>query len=133
MCGISITRRINAIDKIQHRGIESVQIAEGGWFLGHVRLPIQTEPGDRMAQPIELAGNNGWLLYVGEIYNYPTRYSSDVEYLRDLFGSSCLEDIIYEANNWEYAGTGRVKLLLSPTLSERSNSTTTNSGKSARR
>ena len=101
MCGISIARRINAIDKIQHRGIEFTQIAEGGWFLGHVRLPIQTEPGDRMAQPIELAGNNGWLLYVGEIYNYPTRYSSDVEYLRDLFGSSCLEDIIYEANNWD--------------------------------
>ena len=101
MCGISITRRVNAIDKIQHRGIESVQIAEGGWFLGHVRLPIQTEPGDGLAQPIELAGNNGWLLYVGEIYNYPTRYSSDVEYLRDLFGSSCLEDIIYEANNWD--------------------------------
>ena len=101
MCGISITRRINAIDKIQHRGIESVQIAEGGWFLGHVRLPIQTEPGDGLAQPIKLAGNNGWLLYVGEIYNYPTRYSSDVEYLRDLFGPSCLEDIIYEANNWD--------------------------------
>ena len=101
MCGISITRRANVIDKIQHRGIEFAQIAEGGWFLGHVRLPIQTEPGDGLAQPIKLAGNNGWLLYVGEIYNYPTRYSSDVEYLRDLFGSSCLEDIIYEANNWD--------------------------------
>lgn len=45
MCGISITRRANAIDQIQHRGIESAQIAEGGWFLGHddvrfaLRLP----------------------------------------------------------------------------------------------
>ena len=101
MCGISIARRANAIDQIKHRGIEFTQIAEGGWFLGHVRLPIQTEPGDGLAQPIELAENNGWLLYVGEIYNYPTRYSSDVEYLRDLFGSSCLEDIIYEANHWD--------------------------------
>lgn len=106
MCGISITRRANVIDKIQHRGIEFTQIAEGGWFLGHVRLPIQTEPGDRLAQPIELAGNNGWLLYVGEIYNYPTRYSSDVEYLRDLFGAqvpgiNCLEDILLEANHWD--------------------------------
>ena len=55
MCGICIARRANAIDKIQHRGIESAQIAEGGWFLGHVRLPIQTEPGDGLAQPIELA------------------------------------------------------------------------------
>ena len=106
MCGISITRRANAIDKIKHRGIESNQIAEGGWFLGHVRLPIQTEPGDALTQPIKLAGDNGWLLYVGEIYNYPSRYDSDVEYLRDLFGSqipgiSCLEDIIYEANHWD--------------------------------
>ena len=101
MCGISITRRANAIDQIQHRGIESTQIAEGGWFLGHVRLPIQTEPGDGLAQPIELAGDNGWLLYVGEIYNYPTRYSSDVEYLRDLFGTNCLEDILLEANRWD--------------------------------
>ena len=101
MCGISITRRANAIDKIQHRGIEFTQIAEGGWFLGHVRLPIQTEPGDDLAQPIKLAGDNGWLLYVGEIYNYPQKYNSDVEYLRDLFGTNCLEDIIYEANHWD--------------------------------
>mgnify|MGYP001630217690 FL=1 len=101
MCGIGITRRANAIDQIKHRGIESRQIAEGGWFLGHVRLPIQTEPGDDLAQPIKLAGDNGWLLYVGEIYNYPQKYNSDVEYLRDLFGSSCLEDIICEANNWD--------------------------------
>ena len=82
-----IRDRANTIDKIQHRGIESAQIAEGGLFLGHVRLPIQTEPGDGLAQPIDLAENNGLLLYVGEIYNYPTRYSSDVEYLRDLFAS----------------------------------------------
>lgn len=101
MCGISITRRANAIDKIQHRGIESTQIAKGGWFLGHVRLPIQTEQGDGLAQPIELADDNGWLLYVGEIYSYPTRYSSDVEYLRDLFGANCLEDILLEANRWD--------------------------------
>lgn len=106
MCGISITRRADAIDQIKHRGIESRQIAEGGWFLGHVRLPIQTEPGDDLAQPIRLAGDNGCLLYVGEIYNYPRRYDSDVEYLRDLFGSqipgiNCLEDIIHEANHWD--------------------------------
>lgn len=101
MCGISITRRANAIDQIQHRGIESTQIAKGGWFLSHVRLPIQTEQGDGLAQPIELANDNGWLLYVGEIYNYPTRYSSDVEYLRDLFGANCLEDILLEANRWD--------------------------------
>lgn len=101
MCGISITRRANAIDKIQHRGIESAQIAEGGWFLSHVRLPIQTELGDGLAQPIKLPENNGWLLYVGEIYNYPTRYSSDVEYLRDLFGAQIQEDILLEANHWD--------------------------------
>ena len=70
------------------------------------RLPIQTEPGDGLAQPIELAENNGWLLYVGEIYNYHTRYSSDVEYLRDLLGAqvpgiNCLEDSILEANHWD--------------------------------
>lgn len=106
MCGISVSRRINAIYEIQHRGTETVQIAQGGWFLGHVRLPIQTEPGDDLAQPIKLAGDNGWLLYVGEIYNYPRKYDSDVEYLRDLFGSQipgivCLEDIIHEANRWD--------------------------------
>lgn len=101
MCGISITRRVNAIDQIQHRGIESTQIAKGGWFLSHVRLPIQTEQGDGLAQPIELANDNGWLLYVGEIYSYPTRYSSDVEYLRDLFGANCLEEILLEANRWD--------------------------------
>lgn len=106
MCGISISRRINTVYKIQHRGTETVQIAQGGWFLGHVRLPIQTEPGDDLAQPIKLAGDNGWLLYVGEIYNYSRRYDSDVEYLRDLFGSqipgiNCLEDIIHEANHWD--------------------------------
>lgn len=106
MCGISISRRINTVYEIQHRGTETVQITQGGWFLGHVRLPIQTEPGDDLAQPIELAGDNGWLLYVGEIYNYSRRYDSDVEYLRDLFGSqipgiNCLEDIIHEANHWD--------------------------------
>lgn len=101
MCGIIITKNINKIPLIKHRGIESNFVKKDSYYLGHHRLPIQTLEGDNLQQPIEL--NHGYLLYNGEIFNYPKRFNSDVEYLINLFNGSCgdIHEVLEEANHWD--------------------------------
>lgn len=108
MCGIIITLDSpGKHEMIAHRGTEynAVEVKYGpdkdhAWHLGHYRLPIQTEEGDKFGQPIYL-GHGRFLLYNGEIFNYPNKYGSDVEYLIDLFKSESISDVLEEANKWD--------------------------------
>lgn len=87
MCGIliSLNDSEEKIMSIAHRGIEHLTIKENGVYLTHHRLPIQTLDGDVWQQPIEIS-EGVYLLFNGEIFNYDSKiYSSDTEYLVDLF------------------------------------------------
>jgi asparagine synthase (glutamine-hydrolysing) len=89
MCGILVGYNLSEerINSIAHRGIEWSKIdASNGLSLVHHRLPIQTAVGDGWNQPLEI-GNGMYLLFNGEIFNYPDQYNSDVEYLRSLFST----------------------------------------------
>jgi len=89
MCGILIAHDPSEerINSISHRGIEhSIHSDESGLTLVHHRLPIQTAVGDPWIQPIEVSKNK-YLLFNGEIFNYPTNFGSDTEYLVNLFSS----------------------------------------------
>jgi asparagine synthase (glutamine-hydrolysing) len=87
MCGIliSLDDSEKKIMSISHRGTEHLTIEKNGVYITHHRLPIQTVDGDNWFQPIEI--NEGvYLLFNGEIFNYDSKlYSSDTEYLVDLF------------------------------------------------
>ena len=89
MCGILIAHNPTQerIESILHRGIEySTHSDQSGLTLCHHRLPIQTEIGDKWIQPIEISPNR-YLLFNGEIFNYPKNFGSDTEYLVNLFSS----------------------------------------------
>lgn len=89
MCGILIAHNPSGerINSIAHRGIEySTHSDASGLTLCHHRLPIQTAIGDAWIQPIEISPNQ-YMLFNGEIFNYPTDYGSDTEYLKILFSS----------------------------------------------
>ena len=110
MCGILIAHNPSEerIKSITHRGIEYYTHSDqSGLTLCHHRLPIQTAVGDGWIQPVELSKNR-YLLFNGEIFNYPLHYGSDTEYLKDLFDPfdfSSLEMFIslYEPHikNWD--------------------------------
>ena len=95
MCGIIITRDLDRIPLLKHRGIESHYKQGFGFYFGHHRLPIQTVEGDGWEQPLNLK-DGGLLLFNGEIFNIPMKYTSDVEYLLDLFNSENIRDILEE-------------------------------------
>lgn len=87
MCGILIGKNLSEerIKSISHRGIEhNVMKFSNGLNLVHHRLPIQTAVGDTWEQPIEI-GEDRYLLFNGEIFNYPEKFNSDTEYLKNLF------------------------------------------------
>jgi len=89
MCGILIAHNPSEerINSIAHRGIEySTHSDASGLTLCHHRLPIQTAVGDAWIQPIEISSNR-YMLFNGEIFNYPPDYGSDTEYLKTLFSS----------------------------------------------
>jgi len=89
MCGILIGYNLSQqrIDSISHRGIEYSKVdGPNGLNMVHHRLPIQTAVGDRWEQPLDL-GEGKYLLFNGEIFNYPKQYTSDTEYLKSLFSS----------------------------------------------
>jgi len=97
MCGILITTRENEhpgiLDIIKHRGIESSKINIEEITLCHHRLPIQTLDGDNWSQPIEISPDV-FLMFNGEIFNYDkSRFSSDTEYLCDLFSRYTAESL----------------------------------------
>lgn len=86
MCGILVGKKLseNQIHSISHRGIEYSIKENNGITMCHHRLPIQTVDGDSWSQPIEI-GENKYMLFNGEIFNYPSEYDSDTEYLKMLF------------------------------------------------
>ena len=89
MCGILLVNdgSEKVLDSIKHRGIERTVVEKNGWFLCHHRLPIQTSDGDEWNQPKEVSPGV-YLMFNGEIFNYDkSLYSSDIEYLCNLFGS----------------------------------------------
>lgn len=88
MCGILVGKELtqNQINSISHRGIEYNVIKENGITMCHHRLPIQTVDGDGWHQPVKI-GENRYLLFNGEIFNYPSQYDSDTEYLQKLFSN----------------------------------------------
>jgi len=89
MCGILIAHNPSEerINSISHRGIEcSTHSDESGLTLVHHRLPIQTAVGDKWIQPIEISKDR-YLLFNGEIFNYPLGFTSDTEYLASLFST----------------------------------------------
>jgi asparagine synthase (glutamine-hydrolysing) len=85
MCGILIGKSLTQkrVASILHRGTE-FQILKGSFDICHHRLPIQTLDHDEWSQPVKI-GETKWLLFNGEIFNYPTTFSSDTEYLQSLF------------------------------------------------
>ena len=93
MCGILIAHNPSEarINSIAHRGIEfSTHSDDSGLTLCHHRLPIQTAIGDGWIQPVQISEDK-YLLFNGEIFNYPTElYDSDTAYLASLF-STCLD------------------------------------------
>jgi asparagine synthase (glutamine-hydrolysing) len=91
MCGIILTTEFNStediLNSIAHRGIERTEKKLEGVTLCHHRLPIQTVEGDEWYQPKQIS-DGIYMLFNGEIFNYDReRYSSDVEYLCELFSS----------------------------------------------
>ena len=83
MCGILVTKRPERGPMIKHRGTESHYVNVDGMHFIHHRLPIQTKDNDEWKQPIE--SEDSILLFNGEIFNYPDKYDSDTEYLKDFF------------------------------------------------
>lgn len=104
MCGILISKSNDPeiINSIVHRGIESKTIeTKNGYYLTHHRLPIQTLDGDEWAQPYEYLPGK-YLLFNGEIFNYPKIFNSDIEYLINFFKySKNLVDQIHIINKWD--------------------------------
>lgn len=100
MCGIIITRRLEQIEKLNHRGIACKYVDMHGYWIAHHWLPIQTQLGEDKAQPF-VYKDGSVLLFNGEIFNYPSKFSSDADYLRQLFETESITDIAEEANNWD--------------------------------
>jgi len=91
MCGIILTTEYNSsediLNSISHRGIERKELSVDGVTLCHHRLPIQTSEGDNWYQPKQVS-EGIYMLFNGEIFNYDRDvYSSDIEYLCELFSS----------------------------------------------
>jgi asparagine synthase (glutamine-hydrolysing) len=105
MCGILVGKDPSEkqILSIAHRGIEHDLVSENGITMVHHRLPIQTLDGDSWSQPIEI-GENRWLLFNGEIFNYSGDYGSDTEYLKDLFSS------------FDFSGLNAIQSLYEPNI-----------------
>ena len=99
MCGIQIT--ISNRNKLEHRGVSSNSIKFKNYHLIHNRLPIQTNLENVKEQPI-LLNDGSYLLYNGEIFNYPKgQFSSDVEYLKYMFNKFSIDKILDLANYWD--------------------------------
>lgn len=88
MCGILVAKRPSdeRILSISHRGIEHNVVYRNDICLVHHRLPIQTLDGDNWSQPVPI-GEDRWLLFNGEIFNYPGDFESDTAYLQNLFST----------------------------------------------
>jgi asparagine synthase (glutamine-hydrolysing) len=86
MCGFTIQFNSNYCNEnlISHRGEKKVQKRTGHYTMTHFKLPFQTDLDDDFDQPIDL-GDGNYLLFNGEIFNYPKEFKNDVDYLKDFF------------------------------------------------
>lgn len=100
MCGIIITRDLNRIPCLNTRGSNLTTNRGLVSTLDTIASQSRLLKGDGWKQPLKLK-DGGLLLFNGEIFNIPTKYTSDVEYLLDLFNSENIRDILEEANNWD--------------------------------
>ena len=105
MCGILVAKNPSEerVLSISHRGTEYDHIEEGGISLIHHRLPIQTLDGDTWSQPLQI-GENRWLLFNGEIFNYSGEFSSDTEYLQNKYKS------------FDFSGLNAIQSLYEPNI-----------------
>lgn len=103
MCGILVAKRPSdeRIQSIAHRGTENQVVYKDDLCLVHHRLAIQTLDGDAWSQPIQI-GENRWLLFNGEIFNYGGGFDSDTAYLQNLFSS------------FNFTGIGMLQALFEP-------------------
>ena len=100
MCGIIITRRPEQVDKLKHRGLQCNYIDRHGFRIAHHWLPIQTAIESDKPQPF-MYSDGSIVLYNGEIFNYPSYYENDAEYIRDLFQNCSIREITEIANSWD--------------------------------
>lgn len=104
MCGIAIQLRTHLCnpERISHRGIVQGFEESGDYKMFHYKLPLQTGIDDEFNQPIKLKNGN-YLLFNGEIFNYPDVFRNDVHYLTDFFSQdNWLESIGGdEYNTWD--------------------------------
>jgi len=104
MCGIAISYKNNHCnpDRIKHRGLTGKTVKFHDYTMTHFKLPLQTERGDCFDQPIKL-NNGNYLLFNGEIFNYPKEFKNDVEFLIDYFSVSYWEGRIGSGsyNDWD--------------------------------
>jgi len=87
MCGILITKNKIKRELIAHRGIISNNVYDGNneLYLIHSLLPFQTDIKNGIQPKPLFDENHTFLLYNGEIFNYPKEYKSDTEYLVSFF------------------------------------------------
>lgn len=104
MCGIAIKYLDNTCDssKLSHRGIKRSSLISGDYEITHHTLPLQTRGLTEEDQPLVL-DNGNILVFNGEIFNYPAKYGSDVEYLKHFFSGEDWEVKIGgpEYNTWD--------------------------------
>jgi len=100
MCGIIITNTSENIDLIKHRGLYCKTVNQNGMLLSHHRLPIQSAGHDKYDQPLKI-NDEGWLMFNGEIFNYPPDFKNDTEYLKWIFQRFTMDKIMELANDWD--------------------------------
>jgi len=84
MCGISVVpiEDKHLHEKTKHRGIKSTVIdLPSGVSICHHWLPIQTTPND---SPLPIKVGNWYLLYNGELFDYPKNFENDTLFLIHL-------------------------------------------------
>lgn len=86
---------------MQYGGKETKTVRVGkGLTMVFDRLPLQTKLGDNKCSPIRT--NTGWLMYVGEIFNYNrTMFESDVDLVVEMFNSMSPADVARESAWWD--------------------------------
>lgn len=105
MCGFTI-RLLDQVcfeDRIAHRGLKKVQTIIERYTLTHFKLPFQTLLNDGFDQPIKLSNGN-YLLFNGEIFNIPSGFKNDVDYLINFFSKpNWLQEVVAgkEYQNWD--------------------------------
>ncbi len=112
MCGIIVTRNEERLNWIKHRGVTSSfyecsdPLSLKNWFCGHYLLPFQTKLLSG-GQPIWIDKNH-LFMFNGEIFNYPSKYESDTEYLSEYVFKKYTSpfeimssQFAYEASKWD--------------------------------